>query len=101
MTGSQRLLKPATVLNMHGLMERVCVGVQHEVKKKCFPPFVLVGIFVFVVNAQRCSSLLLAAGKFTLECLRPILALSFQWMRKYFEMLVSHTLPVLLLRTFR
>lgn len=56
MTGSQRLLKPATVLNMYGLMERICVGVQHEVKKrkeKCFPPFELVGIFGFVVNAQR------------------------------------------------
>lgn len=54
MTGSRCLLKPATVLNMHGLMERVCVGVLHEVKKKkCFPPFELVGIFGFVVNAQR------------------------------------------------
>lgn len=34
MTGSRCLLKPATVLNMHGLMEPVCVGVLHEVKKK-------------------------------------------------------------------
>lgn len=50
MTGSRCLLKPATVLNMHGLMEPVCVGVLHEVKKKKCE---LVGIFGFVANAQR------------------------------------------------